>query len=82
MVDFCAESELSVNISTHFKHKYIHKSITVETSRVGMELKFMIDLVIIKTDILKYVYVVKMIRQLGLGISDNTKLLFKLKTVI
>ena len=40
---------------THFKHKSLHKYTRVARARDGVEIKNMIDLVLVKKDILQYV---------------------------
>ena len=40
---------------THFKHRSVHKYTRVAESRGGVEIKGMIDLVLIKRDMLRYV---------------------------
>ena len=40
---------------TYFKHRSVHNYITVAGGRDGVEIKSMIDLVMVKRDMLRYV---------------------------
>ena len=65
---------------TFFKQKSIHKYTRVGVGRDGIEVKSMIDLVLVK-EILKYVLDVKSVRGLGMGLSDHYVVLCKIKLV-
>ena len=54
VVEFCAERGLCVD-NTHFEHKSLHKYTRVARGQDGEEVKSMIDLVLLKEDMLGYV---------------------------
>ena len=49
----------------YFKHRSVHKYARVVEGRDGVEIKSMIDLVLGKRDILRYVQDVRMVRGMG-----------------
>ena len=51
VMEFCAERGLCVG-NTYFKHKNLHKYTRVARSQDGVEVKSMLDLVLVKKDIL------------------------------
>ena len=54
VVVFCAERGLYVG-STYFKHRILHKYTRVARGRDGVEIKSMVDLALVKRDMLRYV---------------------------
>src|SRR5678815_1676101 len=80
MIDFCEERGMCVS-NTFFKHKSIHKYTRVGVGRDGIEVKSMIDLVLVKKEMLKYVLDVKSVRELGMELSDHYVVLCKIKLV-
>ena len=54
LVEFHAERELCVG-NTYFKHMSLHKYTRVARGQDGVEVKSMIDLVLVKRDMLHYV---------------------------
>src|SRR5678815_16083 len=80
MIDFCEERGMCVS-NTFFKHKSIHKYTRVGVGRDGIEVKSMIDSVLVKKEMLKYVFDVKSVRGLGMGLSDHYFVLCKIKLV-
>jgi hypothetical protein len=80
VIDFCGENGMCV-CNTFFDHKSVHKYTRVGKSRDGTEVKSMIDLVLVKKDMLKYVMDVKSVRGLRMGISDHYIVLCKIKFV-
>ena len=61
MVEFCAERGLCVN-NTYFEHKSLHKYIRVARDRDGLKVKSMIDLELVKKDMLRYVQDMRAVR--------------------
>ena len=61
MVEFFAERGLCIN-NTYFKHKSLHKYTRVARDQDGVKVQSMIDLVLIKKDMLCYVQDVKPVR--------------------
>ena len=56
--------------NTYFKHRSFHKYTRVARGRDGVEIKSMIDLVLVKRDMLRYVQDVRAVRGMGPGLSD------------
>ena len=54
LVEFCEESGLCMG-NTYFKHRTLYKYTRVARSRDAMEIKSMIDLGLVKKDMLRYV---------------------------
>lgn len=79
VVDFCAERELSV-ANTYFQHKNIHKY-TWSVRRGENECKSLIDLVLVKKEMMRDILDVKAIRGLNGGISDHMIVLCKLRLI-
>ena len=77
VIDFCANRGMCVG-NTFFDHKSVHKYTRVGTDRNGNEVKSLIDLVLVKKEMLKYVMDVKAVRGMGMGISDNYIVLCKI----
>src|SRR5678815_5964693 len=65
---------------TFFNHMSIHKYTRVGVGRDGIEVKSMIDFVLVKK-MLKHVLDVKSVRGLGIGLSDHYVVLCKIKLV-
>ena len=63
---FCAERELCVG-NMYFKHMSLHKYTRVARGQDGVEVKSMIDLVLVKRDMLRYVQDVRVVRGMGRG---------------
>ena len=76
MVEFYAERGLCVG-NTYFKHKSLHKYTRVERGQDGVEVKSMLDLVLVKRDMLYYVQDVMAVRRTGQGLSDQHVVLCK-----
>ena len=53
MVEFCGERVLRVG-NTYFKHRSLHKYTRVAKGQDGVEVKSMIDPVLVKKDMLRY----------------------------
>ena len=51
--------------NTYFKHRGLRKYTRVKRGRDGVEMKSMIDLVLVKRDILQYVQDVRAVRGIG-----------------
>ena len=67
VVEFCAERGLCAG-NTYFKHRGLHKYSRVERGQEGVEMKSMIDLVLVKSGMLRYV---EDVRGMGRGFSDH-----------
>jgi hypothetical protein len=80
VIDFCIDKGMSV-CNTFFDHKSVHKYTRVGVDRNGNETKSLIDLVLVKKEMLKYVMDVRAVRGLGMGISDHHVVLCKIKLV-
>ena len=59
----------------------MHKYTRVGVDRDGLEVKSLIDLVLVKKEMQKYVLDVKAVRGLGMGISDHYIVLCKIRLV-
>ena len=70
VVEFCGERELYVG-NTYFKQGSLHKYKRVAMGQDGVVVKIMIDLLLVKRDIPRYVQDVKAVRGMGRGISDH-----------
>ena len=67
---------------TYFKHRSLHKYTRVARGRDGVEIKSMIDLVLVKRDMLRYVQeYVRAVRGMGRGLSDHHVVLRKVRLV-
>ena len=67
--------------NTYFKHRSLHKYTRVTKGQGGVETKSMIDLVVVKRDILRYVQDVREVRGMGRGLSDHYYVLCKVRLV-
>ena len=76
MVEFCEEKGLCVG-NTCFKHRSLHKCIRVARVQDGVDVKSMIDLMLGKRDMLRYVQNVKAMRRMGRGLLDHHVVLCK-----
>ena len=65
--------------NTYFKHRSLHKYTRVARGIDGVEIKNMIDLVLVKRDMLRYVQDVRVERGMGRGLSNHHVLLSKVK---
>ena len=70
-MEFCVERELSVG-NTYFKHRSLHK---YTRGQDGVKVKSMIDLVLVKKDMLRYVQDVRAVKVIGRGLSYKYVLL-------
>ena len=64
MEKFCAERRLRVG-NTYFKHRSLHKYTRVTRGQDGVEIKSMLDLVVVSKDMLQYVQEVMVVRGMG-----------------
>ena len=80
LVEFYEERGLFVG-NTYFKHSSLHKYTRVARGRDGVELKSMIDLVLVKRNMLQYVQYVRAVRGMGCGLSDHYAVLCKVRLV-
>ena len=67
VMEFCAERGLCVG-NTYFEHKSLHKYTRVARGQDGVEAKSMIDLVLVKKDMLRYVQDARTLRRMGRGL--------------
>ena len=58
--------------NTYFKYKSVHKYTRVARGQESVEIKSMIDLVLVKRDMLRYVQDVRTVRGMGHGLSDHS----------
>ena len=79
-MEFCAERGLCVG-NTYFEHKNLHKYISVARGQDGVEVKSMIDLVVVKKYMLRFVQDVRAVRGMGRGTSDYHVVLCKVRLV-
>ena len=66
---------------TFFKHIGVHKYTRVTRGRESVGIKCMIDLVLVKNDMLPYVQDVRAVRGMGRGLSDHYVVLCKVRLV-
>ena len=78
MNDFCAERGVSVS-NTYFEHRSLHKYKRVARGQDGVEVKSMIDLLVVKKAMLRNVQNVREVRGMGRGLSDHHFELFKVR---
>ena len=76
VVEFCDERRVCVG---NFKHKNLHKYTRMAWSQDGVEGKSMIDLVLVKEDMLRFVQGVRAVRGMGRDISDHHVVLCKVR---
>ena len=65
--------------NTYFEHRSFHKYIRVTRGQDRVEIKIMIDLVMMKKDMLLYVQDVRAVRGMGRGLSDHHAVLCKVR---
>ena len=79
VMKFCTENELCMG-NTYFKQRSLHQYTRVARGQ-GVELKSIIDLVLVKRDILQYVQDVRSVRGMRGGLSDHHVVLCKVRLV-
>ena len=67
--------------NTHFKHRSLHKNIRVARGQDGVEVKIMIDKVLVNRDRLRYVQNVRAVRGIGQGLIDHHVVICKVRLV-
>ena len=70
LVEFCGEIGLCLS-NTNFKHKSLHKYTRVTMGQGRVEIKRMIDLALVKRDMLAYVQDMRAVRGMRRGLSDH-----------
>ena len=80
MVDFCTKSGLFVD-NIYFEHKSLHKYTREARGRDGVEVKSLIDLVLVNKDMLHYVQDVRAVSGMGRSLSDHHVVLCKVRLV-
>ena len=78
VVGFCTERGLYVG-NTYFKHRSVRKYTRVVKGQGGVETKSMIDLVLLKREMLRYVEDVRTVKGMGRGLSDHHVVLCKFR---
>ena len=76
VVELCAERGLCVG-KTYFGHKSLNIYASVESGQDGMEVKSMINLMLMKKDMLYYVQDVRAMREMRRGFSGHHVVLRK-----
>ena len=66
---------------TYFEHKSLHKYILMARDQDRAEVKSIVDLVLVKKDILHYVQDVRAVRVMGQDLSDHYVVLCKVRLV-
>ena len=66
---------------TYFKHRSVHKYTRVAEGRESVEIKSMIDLMMVKKAMRRYVQDVRPVRGMGRGLSDHHVVLCKSRLV-
>ena len=79
-MEFCSERELCVG-NTYFKNRSLHNYTRVAWVQDGMEVKSMIDLVLVMRNMLRHVQDVRKVRGMKRGLSDHHVLLCRVKLV-
>ena len=67
--------------NTYFKHRSLHKYTRVSRGREGVEINSMIDLLLVKRDMLRYVQDMRAVRGMRRGLSDHHVVLYKVRLV-
>ena len=80
VVEFCVERGLCVG-NTYFKHRSLHKYTRVARGQDGVEIKSMINLVLVKRDMMRYALYVTAVRRIGRDLSDHHVVLCKVMLV-
>ena len=80
VVEICAERVLCVG-NTYFKPKSLHKYIRVARGQDRLEVKNIIDMVLVKRDMLRYVQDMRAVREEGCDLSDHHAVLCKVRLV-
>ena len=78
VVEFYAERGLCMS-NTYFRHRSLHKYIRVVMGQDGVEVKGMIDLVLVKKDMLLYVQDVRAVRGMGRDLLNHHVELCKIR---
>ena len=79
-MEHCEEREFCVG-NTYFKHIRLHKYTRVARGRDDMEIKSMIDLVLVKRDMLRYLQDVRVVRGMERDLSNHYVVLCKVRLV-
>ena len=77
-MEFCEERGLCVG-NTYFKHRSVQKYTRVAKGQGGVKTKSMIDLVLVKRDMLRYVQDVRAVRGMGHDLSNHYVVLCKVR---
>ena len=67
--------------NTYFEHRSLHKHTRVVRGQHGVDIKNMIDLVLLKNDIMRYVQDVKAVKGMRRDLSDHHVVLCKVRLV-
>ena len=66
---------------THFEHRSLHKYSRVVRGQDGVEAKGMIDLVLVKKNMLRYVEDERPVRRMGRSLSDHHRVMCTVRLV-
>ena len=66
---------------TYFKNRSLYKYTRVARGQHGVEVESMIDLVLVKRDMLRYMQEVRMVRRIRRGLSDHHVVLCEVRLV-
>ena len=80
VVEFCEEKGVYVG-NIYFKHRSVYKYTRVAEGEGDVETKSMIDLVLVKRNMLRYVQNERAVRGMGCGFSDHYVVLCKVRLV-
>ena len=80
LVEFNAERGLCIG-NTYFKHRSLQKYTRMARDQNRVVVKIMIDLVLVKKDMLRYVQDVNAVRGMGRSFSDHHMVLCKVRLV-
>ena len=67
--------------NTYFKYRSLRKYTRVARGQNGVEIKSIIDLEVVKRDMLQYLLDVRVVRGMGRGLSDHHVVLRKVRLV-
>ena len=79
-MDLCSERGLCIG-DTYFEHMSLHKYTRVGRGQDGVNLKSIIDQVLVKKDMLRCVQDMRTARVMGRGLSDHNAVLCKVRLV-
>ena len=78
VVEFCTERGLCLG-NTYFKHRSLQKYTRVAKGQDEVEVKNMIDLVLVKRNMMRYLQDVRVVKGMRRGLSDHHVVLCKVR---